>query len=51
MTEPVKEEIRKTAEGEDEATPARVLFGVALTVWLAAAALLALAFVVYFIAR
>ena len=51
MTEPVKEEIRKTAEGEDEATPARVLFGVALSVWLAAAVLLALAFLVYFIAR
>jgi hypothetical protein len=51
MTEPVKDEIRKTAEGEDEATPARVLFGVALSVWLAAAVLLALAFVVYFIAR
>jgi hypothetical protein len=50
MTEPVKEEIRKTAEGEDEATPARVLFGVALSVWLAAAVLLALAFTVYFIA-
>jgi hypothetical protein len=50
MTEPVKEEIRKTAEGEDEATPARVLFGVALSVWFAAAVLLALAFAVYFIA-
>jgi hypothetical protein len=51
MTEPIKEEIRKTAEGEDEATPARVLFGVALTVWLAAGILLAVAFVAYLIAR
>jgi hypothetical protein len=51
MTEPLKDEVRKTAEGEDEATPARVLFGVALSVWLAAAALVALAFVVYFIAK
>ena len=50
MTEPVKDQIRKTAEGEDEATPARALFGVALTVWLAAAVLLAIAFAVYFIA-
>jgi hypothetical protein len=50
MTEPLKDEVRKTAEGEDEATPARVLFGVALSVWLAAAALVALAFAVYFIA-
>jgi hypothetical protein len=50
MTEPLKDEVRKTAEGEDEATPARVLFGVALSVWLAAAILLAIAFAVYFIA-
>jgi hypothetical protein len=51
MTEPVEEQIRKTAEGEDEATPARVLFGVALSVWLAAALLVAVAIVVYLIAR
>ena len=51
MTEPIKEEVRKTAEGEDEATPARVLFGVALTVWLAAGILLAVALVAYLIAR
>jgi hypothetical protein len=51
MTEPVEEQIRKTSEGEDEATPARVLFGVALSVWLAAALLFAVAFVVYLIAR
>ena len=50
MTEPLKDEIRKTAEGEDEATPARVLFGVALSVWLAAAVILVIAFAVYFIA-
>jgi hypothetical protein len=50
MTEPRKDEVRTTAEGKDEATPARVLFGVALSVWLAAAALVALAFAVYFIA-
>jgi hypothetical protein len=41
MTEPIKEEIRKTAEGSDEATPARLLFGVALTVWAGAAVLIA----------
>ncbi len=51
MTEPIKEEIRKTAEGRDEATPARALFGVALTVWLAIAVLLVIAFAAYFIAR
>ena len=50
MTEPLKDEVRKTAEGEDEATPARVLFGVALSVWLAAAVLVVIAFAVYFIA-
>jgi hypothetical protein len=50
MTEPLKDEVRKTAEGEDEATPARVLFGVALSVWLAAAVILVIAFAVYFIA-
>jgi hypothetical protein len=50
MTEPLKDEIRTTAEGEDEATPARVLFGVALSVWLAAAVILVIAFAVYFIA-
>ena len=50
MTEPLEDEIRKTAEGEDEATPARVLFGVALSVWLAAAVILVIAFAVYFIA-
>jgi hypothetical protein len=37
MTEPIEKEIRKTARGRDEATPARALFGVALTVWGAAA--------------
>ena len=36
MTEPIKEEIRKTEEGRDAATPARLLFGVAITVWVAA---------------
>jgi hypothetical protein len=50
MTEPLKDEVRKTAEGEDEATPARVLFGVALSVWLAAAIVVVIAFAVYFIA-
>ena len=51
MTEPVKDEIRKTSEGRDEATPARALFGVALSLWLAAAVLVAVAAVVYLIAR
>lgn len=52
MTEPIKEEIRKTAEGEDPATPARLLFGVALTVWLVAGLLTAvLLFVYWLIAR
>jgi hypothetical protein len=37
MTEPIEKEIRKTARGHDEATPARALFGVAVTVWGAAA--------------
>jgi hypothetical protein len=41
MTEPIKEELQKIAEGEDEATPARVLFGVAMTVWVAAGVLIA----------
>jgi hypothetical protein len=50
MTEPVKDQFRKTAEGEDEATPARALLGVALSVWLAAAILLVIVFAVYFIA-
>ena len=50
MTEPLKDEVRRTAEGEDEATPARVLFGVALSVWLAAAVILVIAFAVYFMA-
>jgi hypothetical protein len=50
MTEPVKEQIRRTSEGRDEATPARALFGVAVTVWLAAALLFAVALVVYLIA-
>ena len=50
MTEPRKDEVRTTAEGKDEATPARVLFGVALSVWLAAAVILVIAFAVYFIA-
>jgi hypothetical protein len=37
MSDPIKE----TARGRDEATPARVLFGVALTVWAAAGVLMA----------
>jgi hypothetical protein len=47
MTEPIKEEVRKTAEGKDAATPARLLFGVALTVWLAAGALSAVLLLVW----
>jgi hypothetical protein len=49
MTEPIKEEIRKTAEGEDPATPARLLFGVALTVWFAAGILTAGLLLVYWL--
>jgi len=49
MTEPIKEEVRKTAEGRDAATPARLLFGVALTVWLAAALLTAVLALVYWL--
>lgn len=49
MTEPINEEIRKAAEGEDAATPARLLFGVALTVWLATAVLTAALLLVYWL--
>jgi hypothetical protein len=49
MTEPIKDEVRKTAEGKDAATPARLLFGVALSVWLAAAVLTAVLFLVYWL--
>ena len=49
MTEPLKEEIRKTAEGRDAATPARALFGVALTVWLAAGILSAVLLLVWWL--
>ena len=49
MTEPIKEEIRKADEGRDAATPARLLFGVALTVWLAAAVLTAVLALVYWL--
>jgi hypothetical protein len=49
MTEPLKDEIRKTAEGEDAATPARLLFGVALTVWLAAGILSAALLLVWWL--
>ena len=49
MTEPMKEEIRETAEGRDAATPARLLFGVALTVWLAAGVLTAVLALVYWL--
>jgi hypothetical protein len=41
MTEPIKEELHKIAEGEDEATPARLLFGIAITVWAVAGVLIA----------
>ncbi len=50
MSEPIKEEIRKTAEGTDEATPARLLFGIALTVWVAAAVLTAVLLLVAWLA-
>ena len=49
MTEPIKDEIRKTSEGRDAATPARLLFGVALTVWLAAGVLTAVLALVYWL--
>lgn len=49
MTEPIKDEIRKADEGRDEATPARLLFGVAITVWVAAAVLTAVLFLVYWL--
>ena len=49
MTEPVKDEIRKTAEGRDAATPARALFGVALTVWAVAAVLTAVLLLVWWL--
>ena len=49
MTEPIKEEVRKTAEGKDAATPARLLFGVALTVWIAAGVLIVVLFLVYWL--
>lgn len=53
MTEPIKEgikeEVRKTAEGEDAATPARLLFGVAITVWFAAGVLTAGLLLVYWL--
>jgi hypothetical protein len=52
VTEPVEEPVRETARGQDEATPARVLFGVALTVWLAAGVLIAaLLLLWWFLAR
>jgi type IV secretory pathway VirB3-like protein len=49
MTEPIKEEVRKTAEGKDAATPARLLFGVAVTVWVAAGVLTVVLFLVYWL--
>lgn len=49
MTEPVEREVRKTARGRDEGTPARVLFGVALTVWLVAAVLIAVLLLVWWL--
>jgi disulfide bond formation protein DsbB len=49
MTEPVEREVRKTARGRDEATPARALLGVALTVWAAAAVLAAVLLLVWWL--
>ena len=49
MTEPIKEEVRKTAEGKDAATPARLLFGVAITVWVAAGVLTVVLFLIYWL--
>jgi hypothetical protein len=49
MTEPIKEDVRKTAEGKDAATPARLLFGVAITVWMAAGILTVALFLVYWL--
>ncbi len=48
MTDPVK----RTARGRDEATPARALFGVALTVWAASGVLIAVLLALWwFLAR
>ena len=48
MEDPVKE----TARGQDEATPARALFGVAIAVWGAAAVFIAaLVLLWWFLAR
>lgn len=49
MTEPIKEEVQKTAEGKDAATPARLLFGVAVTVWVAAGVLTVVLLLVYWL--
>jgi hypothetical protein len=49
VTEPLEDEVRKTARGRDEATPARALFGVALTVWFAAAVFIAVLLLVWWL--
>ena len=49
MTEPVEKEIRKTARGEDAATPARAIFGIAVTVWAVAAVLAGVLLVVWWL--
>ena len=41
MSEPVEEQVRKTARGRDAATPARALAGVTVTVGVVAVALIA----------
>ena len=49
MTERMEEEVRKTAEGRDAATPARALFGVALSVWAVAAVITAVLLLVWWL--
>ena len=49
MTEPVEREVRKTARGRDEGTPARALFGVAITVWAVAAVITAVLLLVWWL--
>jgi hypothetical protein len=52
VSEPVEERVRETARGQDEATPARALGGVTLTVGVVAGILIAaLVLLWWFLAR
>jgi hypothetical protein len=52
VTDPIQEQVRKTARGDDPATPARVLAGVTLTVAIVAGILIAvLVFLWWYLAR